>query len=147
MVKSGASDTAFDFDSEITQNTNLHAKWIPDKHTVTFNTNGGSAVDPVQVDYDTKVSMPAAPTREGYTFGGWYKDEACTVEFDFENDVITEDIMLYAKWNQNTTVPEKPDEGKKGGCKSSVSAPLAIVGGMLALGTAAIVIKKKKTNK
>ncbi len=145
--KSGASDTAFDFDSEITQNTNLHAKWIPDKHTVTFNTNGGSAVDPVQVDYDTKVSMPAAPTREGYTFGGWYKDEACTVEFDFENDVITEDIMLYAKWNPNTTVPEKPDEGKKGGCKSSVSAPLAIVGGMLALGTAAIVIKKKKTNK
>ncbi len=45
------------------------------------------------------IVAPADPTREGYTFGGWYKDAACTTAFSFTNEVVTGDITLYAKWN------------------------------------------------
>lgn len=71
-----------------------------EKVTVTFNSNGGTAVAAQKIDQNTAVSEPAAPTKAGYTFTGWYKDEALKEKYDFSQSV-TEDITLYAGWTEN----------------------------------------------
>lgn len=45
-------------------------------YTVTFETGNGSAVAPVEVSEGSLLKAPQAPTREGYTFAGWYKDSS-----------------------------------------------------------------------
>ncbi len=68
--------------------------------TVAFNSNGGSACDTKFVaTADGKLVKPADPTRDGYTFGGWFTDEACTQAYDFSTPV-TADLTLYAKWTR-----------------------------------------------
>lgn len=71
-----------------------------EKVTVTFNSNGGTAVAAQKINQNTAVSEPAAPTKAGYTFTGWYKDEALKEKYDFSQSV-TEDITLYAGWTEN----------------------------------------------
>ena len=73
--------------------------------TVAFNSNGGSACDTKFVaTSDGKLVKPADPTRDGYTFGGWFTDEACTQAYDFSTPV-TADLTLYAKWTKNAVNP------------------------------------------
>ena len=73
--------------------------------TVAFNSNGGSACDTKFVaTADGKLVKPADPTRDGYTFAGWYTDEACTQAYDFSTPV-TADLTLYAKWTKNAVNP------------------------------------------
>lgn len=73
--------------------------------TVAFNSNGGSACDTKFVaTADGKLVKPADPTRDGYAFGGWYTDEACTQAYDFSTPV-TADLTLYAKWTKNAVNP------------------------------------------
>ena len=82
--------------------------------TVAFNSNGGSACDTKFVAAaDGKLVKPADPTRDGYTFGGWYTDEACTQAYDFSTPV-TADLTLYAKWTKNAVNP-----GGNGGAGSN----------------------------
>ena len=69
------------------------------KYNVHFNTGEGSAVNSLQVEENATVAKPEDPTRDGYEFGGWYKDEECTTPWNFSTDRITEDTVLYAKWN------------------------------------------------
>ena len=71
---------------------------VAKKYTVTYNTNGGSAVDPVTVTENRKLTAPTAPTKDGYTFHGWYKDAAFTNSWNFDADTVTGDLTLYAKW-------------------------------------------------
>lgn len=70
---------------------------------VSFETGEGSKVDS-QTTADGKLVKPADPTRDGYTFGGWYTDEACTQAYDFSTPV-TADLTLYAKWTKNAVNP------------------------------------------
>jgi len=70
-------------------------------HTVTFNANGGSAVSNQIVPHNGTATTPAAPTKTGSTFAGWYSDYAMTVAFVFTTP-ITADITLYAKWTLNS---------------------------------------------
>lgn len=82
--------------------------------TVAFNSNGGSVCDTKFVaTADGKLVKPADPTRDGYTFGGWYADEACMQAYDFSTPV-TADLTLYAKWTKNATNP-----GGNGGAGSN----------------------------
>lgn len=82
--------------------------------TVAFNSNGGSACDTKFVaTADGKLVKPADPTRDGYTFGGWYADEACMQAYDFSTPV-TADLTLYAKWTKNAVNP-----GGNGGAGSN----------------------------
>ena len=67
------------------------------QYTVTFETNGGSAIQPVSVGGGGFVAEPTAPTRAYYAFEGWYSDSGLTQAFDF-NQPITGDITLYAQW-------------------------------------------------
>ena len=83
-------------------------------HTVTFQTNGGSAVEAQKIESGKAAKKPADPTREGYTFGGWYADEALKQAYDFGTPV-THDMTLWAKWvKKNTGAGEKPG-GDQGG--------------------------------
>ncbi len=70
--------------------------------SVTFETSGGSKVDGTKVKNGEKVNQPSDPTREGYTFGGWYRKPSCleTDKWDFTKNNVTADITLYAKWEQ-----------------------------------------------
>lgn len=70
---------------------------------VSFETGEGSKVD-FQTTADGKLVKPADPTRDGYTFGGWFTDEACTQAYDFSTPV-TADLTLYAKWTKNAVNP------------------------------------------
>ena len=73
-----------------------------EKYTVTFNTNGGSAVASQEVNEGGKATRPSNPTKTAdaqytYTFENWYKDSACTQLFDF-NTAITANTTIFAKW-------------------------------------------------
>lgn len=70
--------------------------------TVTFNANGGSAVNAQKVASGSKATRPADPTRKGYTFVNWYSDAALTRAFNFYSDV-TGNVTLYAKWERATS--------------------------------------------
>lgn len=71
--------------------------------TITFDSKGGSSVTSQTVKKGNKATKPTDPTRSGYTFAGWYKEEAYTNEFNFETTTITYDRTLYAKWTQNSS--------------------------------------------
>ncbi len=68
--------------------------------TVKFNANGGSNIAAVTVGYATKITAPANPKKDHYSFLGWYTDEALTSAFNFDTPV-TSNMTLYAKWKLN----------------------------------------------
>ena len=70
---------------------------------VDFNSNGGTEVDSQVVADGGKVTKPAAPTKEGATFAGWYKDAALTQPFNFDTETVSADITLYAAWEYDIT--------------------------------------------
>ena len=70
-------------------------------YTVRFETGGGSAVDSVSVTEGETLTLPAAPSREGYTFTGWYRDETLADLWD-QGDPVTAHMSLYAGWEKNT---------------------------------------------
>lgn len=71
---------------------------VPEKYTVTFDSDGGSAVEKQTVEEGKKATKPADPTKEGYDFAGWYNGEAA---FDFEI-AIKANITLKAHWTIKT---------------------------------------------
>ena len=73
---------------------------------VNFNTNGGSDITSVDVVKGNKVTKPADPTKLGYTFSGWFKDDALTTEFNFDEEIINEKTTIYAKWEAANVVIE-----------------------------------------
>ena len=87
-----------------------YAKWVegtePVSYTVTFDSQGGSAVTSQTVTEGGKVSAPADPVRTGYTFGGWFTDPGCTKAWSFDS-AVTGDLTLYAKWTE--TQPGNPN--------------------------------------
>ena len=86
-------DTKYDFAAPVTGDMTLTAKWTANSYTITFDTNGGSAVAPITQDYGTAINAPADPTREGYTFIGW--DKAIPATMPAENITVT------AQWRIN----------------------------------------------
>jgi len=81
-------------------------------YTVTFNSQGGSAVDPQVVEEGELATEPTDPTRAGYTFAGWYKESGCTNAWDFDTDIVISDVTLFAKW---TPLYALRDTGPAGG--------------------------------
>ena len=83
---------------KVTTNTTLYAKWTINNLSVAFNSQGGSAVASKTVNYNSTVTAPTAPTKAGYTFGGWYKETGCVNVWNFATDKVTISTTLYAKW-------------------------------------------------
>lgn len=97
--KEAECTNVWDFENEtVSQDITLYAKWTSIAYTVTFETNGGSAIEAQLVPEGTFATKPVpAPTKEGYLFEGWYTEQTMTNFFDFYTP-ITKDITLYAKW-------------------------------------------------
>lgn len=87
----------YDFATPVTGDLTLTAGWTINTYTVRFNTAGGSSVPEQAIDHGQKITEPAAPTREGYTFTGWLLDGR---PFDFSTP-ITGDITLTAGWEES----------------------------------------------
>ena len=103
--------TAYDFNTPVTADITLTAKWEINKYTVTFDSYGGSKVDPQVVEYGLYAQEPEEPTLKGFTFAYWYLDDE-NEAYDFENTPVTADITLTAKWNINKyTVAFNTDGG------------------------------------
>lgn len=85
--------------------------------TVTFESNGGSTVEPQQVPYGQTATEPKAPTRKGYTFAGWYSDKDCEAPWDFSTPV-RQNLTLYADWKANTYTVRFDANGGTGTMKS-----------------------------
>ncbi len=91
----------FDKETAIKQDTTIYVKWTPVIYTVSFDSNGGTAVNDQNVEYGKYATRPGDPTKEGNTFEDWYADAALTKPFTFSADKIVGDVTLYAKWGTN----------------------------------------------
>lgn len=95
--------TKFDFNTPITGDTKVYAKWTAKDYEVSFITEHGKTPASQNVKYNGTASDPGKLKEEGYTFIGWYTDHTCTKEFDFKTP-ITHDTKVYAKWEKNAPV-------------------------------------------
>ena len=75
------------------ENITITAQWKINQYTITFDTAGGSEVAPITQDYNTQITAPANPTREGYAFNGWDKEIPQTMP--------AENITITAQWKIN----------------------------------------------
>ena len=105
-----ACTSAYDFTTPVGANITLYAKWVDGSvvtYTVTFNANGveasGMPATQTVEEGGIIVKPDSDPLAEGYTFGGWYTDEACTAAYDFTTPVTAE-TTLYAKWVEDAVV-------------------------------------------
>lgn len=124
-------DVIYDFSTEVKKNIKLEARWLGESETdkdgsftITFNTDGGSKIDPVKVAKDGTITKPADPTREGYKFVEWqYNGKA----FDFKTKV-TANMVLKAVWesDDSQSVSKDPTTKKtttKNTTKNTTKAP------------------------
>lgn len=99
-----AHETKFDFNTQITSDTKVYAKWTAKDYKVSFVTEHGKAPDSQNVPYNKTATNPGELTAEGYTFIGWYTDNTHdSKKFDFSTP-ITGDTKVYAKWEKNAPV-------------------------------------------
>ena len=111
-ITAGTDGTVF------TASITVYAYWVEDttppgpgdQFTVTFDSQGGSAVASQTVAGGGKVTQPTNPTRTGYTFAGWFKEAACTTAWNFGTDTVAGNTTLYAKWTSNGTTPPGPGD-------------------------------------
>ncbi len=95
-----ALTSAWDFNDDVESNMTLYAKWIANKYTIYFDTNGGSEIAPITADYGSSISAPANPTRPGYIFTGWSPAFPSTMPLGGKT--------LVAQWRLVTTPTTSP---------------------------------------
>ncbi len=97
-------ESEWDFETPMTADLTLTAKWQLNRYTITFDTAGGSEVPSITQDYGTAITAPANPTKTGYTFAGWDKTIPTTMP--------AEDMTITAQWQVNQyTITFKPENG------------------------------------
>jgi uncharacterized repeat protein (TIGR02543 family) len=103
----------------VTGSITVYAQWVKKTYTVTFNSNGGSAVTNQSVKYEEKASKPAADpavpagSAKYVTFGGWYTDNTTfNNKWDFTANTVTDNVTLYAKWRNYEIGDVGPGGGK-----------------------------------
>ncbi len=99
------------------EDVTLKAHWISDgtkKIKVTFETNGGSSIEPIYLESNEQFVEPTVPTKDGYTFYGWYDGNEMPIK---TGALLAEDITLYAKWEQKETTKYTVSFNSNGGSK------------------------------
>ena len=97
-------ESEWDFETPVTADLTLTAKWQINQYTITFDTAGGSEVPSITQDYGTAITPPAAPTRTGYTFAGWDREIPTTMPAG--------DMTITARWTVNQyTITFKLENG------------------------------------
>lgn len=100
-----SGESEWDFETPVTADLTLTAKWQLNRYTITFDTAGGSEVPSITQDYGTAITPPAAPTRTGYTFAGWDKTIPSTMPAG--------DMTITARWTENRVIVIiRPDDSK-----------------------------------
>ena len=100
-----SGESEWDFETPVTADLTLTAKWQINRYTITFDTAGGSEVPSITQDYGTAITPPAAPTRTGYTFAGWDKTIPSTMPAG--------DMTITARWTENRVIVIiRPDDSK-----------------------------------
>jgi uncharacterized repeat protein (TIGR02543 family) len=98
-------DNSFNVKFDETQlgqrSVHLYAKWEVNTYTLSFNSNGGSPVNSITAQYDTKIYAPIPPTKYGAVFGGWFIDTELIHEYTYWR-MPGISITLHAKWIANT---------------------------------------------
>lgn len=118
--KDAAATQPWDFATAVNSNITLYAGWREGPapavvYTVTFDSRGGSAVaGAIDIPAGSTISAPADPTRGGYTFTGWFTDEAATRKWSFESDTVNGNITLYAGWKTAAGTAADTDAPKTG---------------------------------
>jgi uncharacterized repeat protein (TIGR02543 family) len=87
---------AFDSEQTVNSSMTLYAKWTPNVYTVTFNSDGGTAVQSLSSSYGEVTAGPSDPTKEGHAFSGWYTSEGTRFTFPAN---LAKDIVLKAQWD------------------------------------------------
>ncbi len=81
------------------------------KYTVKYDLQGhGETIADVVVETGSKLTAPAAPVAEGWTFGGWFKEAECTNSWNFDKDTVKANTTLYAKWTEEKPTPVEPEK-------------------------------------
>jgi uncharacterized repeat protein (TIGR02543 family) len=93
-----AGEDAYDFSSPVTGALALSAHWTKQSYTVSFDSNGGSAVDDQSVAFEDPATEPADPTRTGYVFQGWFTAATGGTAYDFSSPV-DHAMVLHAHWS------------------------------------------------
>lgn len=93
--------TPYNFTNNVTTDLTLYAKFNINQYTIAYNSNGGSAVTSIVQNYNTEVTEPASPTRDGYLFDDWYSDVELTTPYVFDT-MPAQNITLNAKWTLDT---------------------------------------------
>jgi uncharacterized repeat protein (TIGR02543 family) len=91
--------TVWDFESDtIEENTALYAKWAAIVYIISFDTCGGGVIANRSVESGGGIERPSDPKKTGFIFAGWYKEKEYLTVWDFENDTVEADTILYARW-------------------------------------------------
>lgn len=93
---------------------------------VSFDSDGGSFVGFIRVSSGSLLEAPVAPTKTGYTFISWYKEESLTNEWDFSTDTVNENVVLYAGWVQTPQLELGDQSGNAG---EPIEVPLSLASG------------------
>ena len=126
-----ACTSKFDFSKRLEYNVTLFAKWTPIYLTVSFNANGhGSVASAQAVIYGGTAQRPADPSADGFTFGGWYTDAACTSAYTF-TEKVTADVVLFAKWTSKAPVAHTVTVNAGVGGKASADKKTALSGELI----------------
>ncbi|HQC55308.1 MAG TPA: InlB B-repeat-containing protein, partial [Clostridia bacterium] len=81
-------------------NVTVYVDWTINQYTMSFNTNGGNAIGDITQDYNSDITPPSDPTKEGHTFAGWFSDSELTNSYTISK-MPAENKTIYAKWTVN----------------------------------------------
>ena len=110
-------DTVYDFDTDVTGDLVLTATWTINSYTLSFDTAGGSEMDPITYEYRAEVKEPKKPSRSGYKFEGWSPSVPATMP--------ASDLVLTATWSE---VVDDGDDGPSVWLIVAVVVLIAVIG-------------------
>jgi uncharacterized repeat protein (TIGR02543 family) len=115
--------TQYDFSVPLEEGVTIYAKWeslrkvdfdlnYEDEPEWYISSEPGRESPRTGINEGGTILAPLDPERPEYTFMGWYKDKFCTEEWDFDNDTVTDDTVLYAKWSLPSAASGPESDGR-----------------------------------